>query len=123
MRRAVGRARGGLFAALFVSAVMVLALIMLVMVMPGVVASRWLTRVHVPNASIRTVRATTGPVGHRIVRQMAQRRGRRVEGQQPPADQIANNARHFHQLKAAVRLLSLIASRKGCQAVGSLGSG
>lgn len=78
-----------MFAVLVLSAVMVLALIMLVMVMPGVVASRWLTRVHVPNASIRTVRAAAGTMGHGIVRQMAQRRGRRVEGQQPPADQIA----------------------------------
>ena len=98
-----------MFAVLVLSAVMVLALIMLVMVMPGVVASRLFAGTHVADASTSAVSAATGAVGHGIVRQMAQRRGRRVEGQQPPADQIAKTARHIHQLSAVDRLLSLIA--------------
>jgi len=76
---------------------------MLVMMMPGVVASL------APHGVRVLMRAAAGAMGHGIVRQMAQRRGRRVEGQQPPAKQIAKTTQHIHQLKAVVRLLSLIA--------------
>ena len=62
MRGTVGRARRRLIAVLFLSAVMVLALIMLVMMMPGVVAGRLLGSVRM------LVRATAGAVSHGIVR-------------------------------------------------------
>lgn len=91
--------------------------VLAVMMMSGVAAGRSLGSVRV------VVRAAAGSVGHRIVRQVAQRRGGCVEGQQPPADQIAKTAQHGHQLQPVVRLLSLIASRKGCQAGGRRGSG
>jgi hypothetical protein len=91
MRGTVSRARRRLIAVLFLSGVLVCATIVLAMLMivmmPGVAAGRLLASM--ADASSRTMRATAGPVSHRIVRQMAQRRGRRVEGQQPPADQIA----------------------------------
>lgn len=92
MRGMVIRTRRRLFAVLVLCAVLVCAAIVLAMLvivmMPGVVAGQSLASVRVAGTSARAMRATTGAVSHGIVRQMAQRRGRRVEGQQPPADQI-----------------------------------
>lgn len=89
----IRRARGGLFATLFLCAVLVCAAIVLAMLMivmmPGVAAGSLFAGMHMADASTCAVRATAGAVSHGIVCQMAQRRGRRVEGQQPPADQIA----------------------------------
>jgi NADPH-dependent curcumin reductase CurA len=54
---------------------------LVIVMMPGVVAGQSLASVRVADTSTRAMRATAGAVSHGIVCQMAQRRGRRVEGQ------------------------------------------